>query len=86
MDILKKIWPTTFKVKEHNVISLIVQLIIFVVLVAIIGVVIGILAAIPVVGIIASAVGGLLGLYNIIGIRFFHRSQLIRYHHSLFLF
>ena len=68
MDLLKKIWPTTFKVKEHDVVSLIVQLIIFIVLVAIIGVVIGILAAIPVSGVIAGAVGGLLELYNIIGI------------------
>ena len=68
MDLLKKIWPTTFKVKEHDAASFILQLIAFVVVTAIIGVVIGILAAIPVIRIIVSAVGGLLGLYTLIGI------------------
>ncbi len=68
MDFLKTLWPTSFKVQEKNVTSLIVQLIIFIVLCAIAGVVIGLLALIPIVGIIASIAGSLLGLYGLIGI------------------
>ena len=40
---LKKFWPTPFKVKEKDVNSFVVQLIIFVVVCAIAGAVIGIL-------------------------------------------
>ena len=68
MDLLKKVWPTPFKIKEKDLTSFLVQLIIFVVACAVLGVLIGILADIPVVGIIIGAVGGLLGLYSLIGI------------------
>ena len=68
MDILKQIWPTPFKIKEKDVTSFVVQLIIFIVVCAIAGVVIGLLALIPIVGIIASIVGSLIGLYGLVGV------------------
>ncbi|MBE6601772.1 MAG: hypothetical protein E7637_04625 [Ruminococcaceae bacterium] len=68
MDLLKKVWPTPFKIKEKDFTSFLIQLIIFIVICAVLGVVIGLLAKIPVVGIIIGAVGGLMGLYSLIGI------------------
>lgn len=68
MDILRKIWPTPFKIQEKNVVSLIVQLVIFLVICAVVGWLIGILAAIPVLGIIFGLIGGLMELYSTVGI------------------
>lgn len=68
MDILRKIWPTPFKIQEKNVASLIIQLVIFLVICAVVGWLIGILAAIPVLGIIFSLIGGLMEIYSTVGI------------------
>lgn len=68
MDMLKKLWPTPFKIAEKDFASFIVQLIIFVVICAVVGFLIGLLAKIPVLGIIFSLVGGLMELYGLIGI------------------
>lgn len=68
MDMLKKIWPTPFKIKEKDTTSFVVQLIIFIVVCALIGLAIGLLAKIPVLGIIFGLVGGLVELYGLIGI------------------
>lgn len=68
MDMLKKIWPTPFKIAEKDATSFIVQLIIFIVVCAIAGILIGILANIPVIGIIFSVLGSLIELYSFIGI------------------
>ena len=68
MDILKTIWPTPFNVKEKDITSFIIQLIIFVVVCAIAGVVIGFLSALPFIGFIFGIVGGLVGLYGFVGI------------------
>ena len=68
MDMLKKFWPTPFKVKEKDVNSFVVQLIIFVVVCAIAGAVIGILAKIPLIGLIFGIIGWLVELYGTIGI------------------
>lgn len=68
MEFLQKLWPTPFKIKKGDLASFLIQLIIFVVLTAVFGVLIGILAAIPIVGIIFSIVGSLMGLYTLIGV------------------
>lgn len=68
MEFLQKLWPTPFKIEKGNVTSFVVQLIIFIVLTAVIGVLISLLAAIPIVGIIFSIVGSLMGLYTLIGV------------------
>ena len=66
MDILKKWLPHAFKVKDVS--SLIVTLLIYVVIDIVCGFVIGLLAKIPVIGILFSLVGSLVGLYALVGI------------------
>lgn len=68
MDFLKTLWPTPFKVKPGNVVSLIIQLIIFVVVCAIFGFLIGLLAGIPIIGIIFILIGSLMEIYSTVGI------------------
>ena len=68
MDMLKKYWPTPFKVKEKDVNSFVVQLIIFIVVCAIAVAIIGLLAKIPLIGLIFALIGGLVELYGLIGV------------------
>lgn len=68
MDLVKKLWPTPFKIRPKDVMSFVIQLIIFIVVCAVGGILIGLLAGIPIVGIIFSILGGLLDLYGLIGI------------------
>lgn len=68
MDLLKKFWPTPFKIKEKDLASFLIQLIIFIVIVAVVGFLIGLLANLPIIGVIFSTVGSLIGVYNIVGI------------------
>ena len=67
MDFLKKLWPTPFKIKKGDVISFVVQLIVFLVLTALFGWLIGLLAHLPIVGIVFSIVGSLMGIYTLVG-------------------
>jgi hypothetical protein len=60
--------PTTFKVKEKDIVSLIVQLVIFLVICAVLSFLIGILTGIPIIGIIFALLGSLMELYSIVGI------------------
>ena len=68
MDLLKKFWPTPFKIKKGNLASFLIQLIIFLVIVAVFGWLVGLLAHLPVVGLIFGLVGSLVGIYNIVGV------------------
>jgi hypothetical protein len=68
MDTLKKLWPTPFKIKEKDITSFLIQLIIFLVICAVIGWLIGILAGIPIIGIIFSLIGALVEIYGLVGI------------------
>ena len=68
MDMLEKFWPTPFKVKEKDVNSFVVQLIIFVIVCAVAGAIIGLLAKIPLIGLIFGIIGGLVELYGTIGV------------------
>ena len=68
MDMLKKLWPTPFKIERKNLSSFLIQLIIFIVVCAVVGVLIGVLSAIPILGIIFWIVGSLLEIYSIVGI------------------
>ena len=67
MDLIKKIWPTPFKIKQGNILSFLVQLLIFLVICAVIGWLFTVLSKIAVVGVVFYFVGGLMGLYCIIG-------------------
>ena len=62
MDMLKKYFPLAFKPKK-DIAALVINIIIHLVVDAVAGVLIGILANIPLIGVIISAVGGLVGLY-----------------------
>lgn len=68
MDFLKTLWPTPFKIREKNLVSFLIQLIIFLVICAVIGWLIGLLSAIPVVGIVFILIGSLMEIYSIVGI------------------
>ena len=68
MDLLRKIWPTPFKIEKGNIASFLIQLIIFLVIVAVVGWLITLLSALPIIGIIFGLVGSLIGVYNIVGI------------------
>ncbi len=66
MDMLKKVFPIAFKAKELK--DFITALVIFVLVDVVCGVVIGLLASIPVIGIIFSLIGSIIGLYALVGI------------------
>lgn len=68
MDMLKKIWPTAFAVKEKDVVSLVIQLVILLVVCAVFGVLIGVLIKVPVLGIIFTIIGSLVEIYGLVGI------------------
>ena len=67
MEMLKKIFPYSFKEKK-DIAALIINILIQLVINIVVGVVVGVLALIPVVQIIAGLVGGLVGLYFFAGI------------------
>ena len=67
MEILKKIFPYSFKEKK-DIAALIINILIQLVINIVVGAVIWVLALIPVVGIIAGLVGSLVGLYFFAGI------------------
>lgn len=68
MELLKKFWPTPFKIKEKDVVSFIIQLVIFVVVCTVIGWLISILSGIPIIGLIFSLLGALMEIYGLVGI------------------
>ncbi len=68
MNLIKKVWPTPFKIKEKDLTSFVVQLIIFIVICAVVGFLIGILAGIPIIGILFSLVGAVVEIYGLVGI------------------
>ena len=67
MDLIKKLWPTPFKIKKGSLISFLVQLLIFLIICAVVGWLFTVLSKIAVVGVVFYFVGGLMGLYCIIG-------------------
>lgn len=68
MDMLKKLWPTPFKIAEKDVVSFLIQLVVFVVICAVVGWLVSVLAGIPILGIVFSLVGAVLEIYGLIGI------------------
>lgn len=66
MDMLKKFFPHAFKATELT--PFIVSLIVYVLIDIVCGFVIGLLAQIPILGIIFSLLGSLVGLYAFVGI------------------
>lgn len=66
MDMLKKYFPHAFKATEVK--PFIISLIVYILIDIVCGFVIGLLAQIPVVGIIFSLLGSLVGLYALVGV------------------
>ena len=66
MDTLKKLFPNAFKATEVN--NFIVALIIYAVIDIVCGAIIGLLAKLPIIGIIFSLLGSVIGLYATGGI------------------
>ena len=66
MDILKMICPHAFKAKD--VMGLVIALVIYIIVCGICGAIIGWLAGIPIIGLIFSLLGAVLGIYGLLGI------------------
>jgi ABC-type phosphate/phosphonate transport system permease subunit len=67
MDMLKKFFPVSFSFAD-TVVNLVVGILIYVVAGAIVGAVMGIIGLIPIIGILASIIGYVFGLYCTAGI------------------
>ncbi len=67
MDVLKKLFPLSFKFAK-DVANLIIGILVYLVVDIILGVAIGLLAKLPIVGVIIGVAGGLVGLYTLVGI------------------
>jgi uncharacterized membrane protein len=65
---LRQLWPTPFKVKPGDIVSLLIQLVIFIVVCAVFGALIGILARFPIIGIVFGIIGALVEIYSIVGV------------------
>lgn len=68
MDILKLIFPFSFKAKDSN--GLVVAILIYVVIAVIGAILLGLLSKIPFVGIVFGVLGGVVDLYAVAGIVF----------------
>lgn len=66
MEALKKFFPHAFK--ANDVKALIISLVVYVLIDVVCGFVIGLLAKIPLIGIIFSILGTVVGLYALVGI------------------
>ncbi len=66
MDMLKRLFPNAFKATEIK--AFVIALIIYVLVDIVCGFAIGLLAKIPLIGIIFSILGSVVGLYALIGI------------------
>ena len=69
MDILKKIFPLSFKLAD-NVIDLIIGLLVYVAGGCVLGALCGLLAHLPIVNLVAGIISGLIGIYVVAGIVF----------------
>ena len=68
MDILKKIWPSPFKVAKGDVAALIIHLVVFVAAMLVVGIVTGMLSGVAVLSVIFWILGPLAELYGTVGI------------------
>lgn len=66
MDLLKKLFPFSFVAKDVQ--PLVISIIVYLVADIVLGVLIGLLASLPIIGVIFTIVGSLLGLYVTVGL------------------
>ena len=68
MDMLKKIFPFSFNVKEKDVTSLIVSILIYIAVMIVSGIVMALLSLIPIVSLLTGIAGWVVELYAVGGI------------------
>ena len=68
MDILKQVFPFSFKVKEKNVVDLVVSIVIYLMIGLIAGFALSLLRNIPVVNIFVGIIGWACEAYGLVGI------------------
>ncbi len=68
MDFVKKIWPTPFKIKKGDVLSLILHIVVLLIISAVIGFCVSLLSKIPILGVIFLLVGGAIEIYSVVGV------------------
>ena len=68
MDMLKKIFPFSFNVKEKDVTSLIVSILIYIAVMIVSGIVMALLSLIPIVNLLTGIAGWVVELYAVGGI------------------
>lgn len=66
MNLLKALFPFSFKAKDT--VNLVIAIVVYVLFGAVCGLVIGLLSKIPLLGIVFSLLGSIIGLYGLIGI------------------
>ena len=66
MDVLKQLFPLSFKVKDSN--DCVISVIIYLVVSILFGVVVAILDFIPVINVLLGVLGSLVGVYCVAGI------------------
>ena len=66
MDVLKQLFPLSFKVKDSN--DCVISVIIYLVVSILFGVVVAILDFIPVINVLLGVLGALVGVYCVAGI------------------
>ncbi len=68
MEMLQKVFPYSLNVKEKDVASLVVSIIIYLVLALVVGIAIWIVGLIPIVNILGGILGTIVELYCLVGI------------------
>lgn len=68
MEIMRKIWPASFKTEKGNVSALVIKLLIFAAICALSGVLLGVLCGVPYVGVVLAVLCGCGALYGLGGI------------------
>lgn len=67
MDLLRKLWPLSFR-KKNSLTDLLAVVIVFIIVDFVCGLAIGLLSHLPLIGGLISLVGSIIGLYFLVGI------------------
>lgn len=68
MDFVKMLWPTPFNIKEKDLTSFVVQLIVFAIVIIVASVLMWVLAFLPIIKVVVWLLGGLLDVYAVVGV------------------
>ena len=68
MDLIKKLWPTPFKIKKGDIPSLVLHVVVLLIVCAVVGFFIGLLSKFPILGVIFGLIGGAVEAYSVVGV------------------